>query len=83
MKQEISRTVDDMVFVGDVSVFTREEGMHEYYKPGIVYQGHPYDGEYPEFGYTPEQARELAAALSRAADEAEEKPSNACRILSP
>jgi hypothetical protein len=55
----------------EVSVFTREEGMSEYYKPGVVYQGHPHDDEYPEMEFTPAQARELAAALLRAADEAE------------
>jgi hypothetical protein len=66
----------------EVSVFTREEGMSEYYKPGVVYQGHPHDDEYPEMEFTPAQARELAAALRRAADEAEgRKPVGAERDL--
>lgn len=41
-------------------------------KPGVVYN---FDGASDEYGpveYTPAQARELAAALLRAADEAEE-----------
>lgn len=57
----------------DVSVFTYEEGMSDYYKPGVVYQGHPHDDEYPEMGFTPAQARELAAILLLAADEAEDR----------
>jgi hypothetical protein len=53
------------------SVFTGDAEPNPYYRTGSVYQGHQHDGEYPEFEYTPAQARELAAALLRAADEAE------------
>jgi hypothetical protein len=73
MFQEISRMIDHDV-CNDVSVFTSEGNPYgrptSQFTKGHVFQGYPYDNEAP-IRYTPAQARELAAALLRAADEAE------------